>query len=63
MINEPHELSKRSFSAEVDHSFELRMLVPLLTNLHKLDLVPEMIDHCLVTIRSPSFYGNVAFAA
>ena len=63
MVNEPDELAQIRFAAQVDHAFQLWMVVTSLAHLHKLDPASEMIDDFLVPLRLPPFDRDIEFAA
>jgi len=63
VIDQTNELSERGVPAQIDHPFQLGVMMPALTYLDKLDFPSKMVHDRLVTSRFPPFYGYIIFSA
>ena len=53
MVNQPDQLAEIGLPAQVNHSLQLRMMMPIFANLDELDLASEMVHYLLVSFRVP----------
>jgi len=63
VVNQPHQFPQGRAPAQIDHSPQLRMVVPKVADLYEQNPASKVIDDLLVAFARPPLDGQVMFAA